>query len=297
MTVGRSLMRLGFERRLPLDLHGKVHDDDGEGIRHRARAVLGEQRHDVVKHRTIFLVSHRRFLLGGVKHFQESLDDPPFQPGSRYGPAPARYAHFGQAHTGDLQKRRYTTVYPRCAQLADDNIEILIGSQSDRTFLRDVRRRIGQVDILLDDGGHTMRQQIITFEELFPLVARDGVYVVEDLHTSYWPSYGGGLKRRGTFIEYSKNFIDHIHAFHSRQWNFRVNELTKSVASLHFYDSVLVVEKHVMHPPSAESTGIPVIDHGGREALTWSRLNDVVRRNLSPYVNVVLGWLGLPGIN
>jgi hypothetical protein len=75
-------MRPGFERLLPLDLHGKVHDD-GEGVRHRAGAVLDEQRHDVVEHRTIFLVGHRRFLLGGVKHFQESLDDPPFQPGSR----------------------------------------------------------------------------------------------------------------------------------------------------------------------------------------------------------------------
>lgn len=188
-------------------------------------------------------------------------------------------------------------VDPRCAQLADDNIEILIGSQSDRAFLREVKHRIGQVDILLDDGGHTMRQQIIAFEELFSLVAHDGVYVVEDLHTSYWPSYGGGVKRRGTFIEYSKNFIDCIHGYHSRQWRFRVNEWTKSIASLHFYDSILVIEKRAMSRPSMERTGKPVIDRGSHETRGWARWNEVVRRDLARYVNVALGWLRLPGID
>ena len=40
-----------------------------------------------------------------------------------------------------------------------------------------------------------MHQQIVTFEELFPHVQPHGVYLCEDLHTSYVPptAIGGGL--------------------------------------------------------------------------------------------------------
>ncbi|MFM7149214.1 MAG: hypothetical protein ACKO23_05185, partial [Gemmataceae bacterium] len=34
---------------------------------------------EVVDRWTFILVGHRRFLLGGVKHFQENLDGPPLQ--------------------------------------------------------------------------------------------------------------------------------------------------------------------------------------------------------------------------
>ena len=39
------------------------------------------------------------------------------------------------------------------------------------------------MDILIDDGGHKMEQQIVSFEELWPLVKDRDVYLVEDLHT------------------------------------------------------------------------------------------------------------------
>ena len=50
---------------------------------------------------------------------------------------------------------------------------------------------------MIDDGGHTMEQQIVSIETLFPLLADGGVYLVEDTHTSYWDSHGGGLRPRG----------------------------------------------------------------------------------------------------
>ena len=66
------------------------------------------------------------------------------------------------------------------------------------------------LDIVIDDGGHKMRQQIVSYEELFGHIKHDGVYLCEDTHTSYWLQYGGGYKRQNTFIEYSKNFIDYL---------------------------------------------------------------------------------------
>jgi hypothetical protein len=41
--------------------------------------VLDEHCHDVVEYGRFFLVGHRWFLLGVVRHFQETFDGPPFQ--------------------------------------------------------------------------------------------------------------------------------------------------------------------------------------------------------------------------
>jgi len=132
-----------------------------------------------------------------------------------------------------------------CKKFEDDQIEIYIGSQEDKNFWRDFKTKVPQVDILLDDGGHTMRQQIITFEEMFEHISNEGIYLCEDCHTSYWSAYDGGYKRKNTFIEYSKNFIDNINAWYSNSKKLQVSESTKLMYGLHYYDSVIVIEKKV----------------------------------------------------
>ena len=71
-----------------------------------------------------------------------------------------------------------------------------------------------------------MEQQITTFNILFNHIKEDGVYLCEDIHTSYWLYFGGGFKRRGTFVEFSKNFIDQLNAFHSEHKQLRPNKFT-----------------------------------------------------------------------
>tara|TARA_R110000824_G_scaffold129779_1_gene291361 strand:+ start:126 stop:794 length:669 start_codon:yes stop_codon:yes gene_type:complete len=150
---------------------------------------------------------------------------------------------------GDKAKIYGVDINPNCKQLEEENVEVFIGDQADRNFLNNIKKLIPKVDILIDDGGHTMIQQINTFEELFKHVKDDGVYLCEDLHTSYWdvePNrdyYGGGYKNPSTFIEYSKNFIDDLNAYHSKNDLLQVSEFTKSVDSIHYYDSILVIEK------------------------------------------------------
>lgn len=146
-------------------------------------------------------------------------------------------------------------VDPRCKAFEEEHIKIFIGSQSDRNFLKEVKQQIPPVDILIDDGGHTMKQQIVSFEELFEKVKDDGVYLCEDLHSSYWIEFGGGHKRRGTFIEYSKNFIDYLHAYHSKQKSLQVNQFTQTADAIHYYDSIVVIEKKLRSAPYTERTG------------------------------------------
>ena len=147
-------------------------------------------------------------------------------------------------------------INPECKRFEEEGVRILIGDQGDRDFLRSIAKTLPPIDILIDDGGHMVEQQIATFEELFPFVQPHGVYLCEDLHTSYWRRWGGGYKKPGSFIEYSKNWIDSLHAWHTREpRRLAVSDFTRSAHSLHYYDSVVVIEKRPMIPPTNEATG------------------------------------------
>jgi hypothetical protein len=56
-------------------------------------------------------------------------------------------------------------------------------------FLNEFKLNMQQFDIIIDDGGHTMNQQRISFMTLLSLVRSGGLYVIEDLETSYNPTY------------------------------------------------------------------------------------------------------------
>jgi hypothetical protein len=146
-----------------------------------------------------------------------------------------------------------------CKQFETEDTKIFIGSQEDPVFLSYVKSQIPKLDILIDDGGHTMCQQIVSFEELYGHVKDEGIYLVEDLHTSYWQNFGGGYKNPKSFIEYSKNFIDFINAWQSYNDDLPVNEFTKSTYALHYYDSVLVIEKRRIQSPEVNMTGNIII--------------------------------------
>lgn len=194
---------------------------------------------------------------------------------------------------GDKARIYGVDINPRCKELEEENISIHIGSQSDRTFLRKLKKELPPIDILIDDGGHTMQQQIVTFEELYDAVRPDGVYLCEDLHTSYWLQYGGGDRRPGTFIEYSKRFIDKLNAWHSEEASLKVDSFTRSAGSLHFYDSILVIEKKVVAPPEHRKTGTPsFVDPPAKPRGPWGKFKLWSLRA----VNKVLRSLGLTSI-
>ena len=145
---------------------------------------------------------------------------------------------------------------PSCKKYEEDDIEIFIGSQEDPIFLAEVRDRIGKVDIMIDDGGHEMSQQITTFRELYGSVSteRGGVYLCEDTHTSYHESYfNAGLGNPNSFMEMAKSMVDRLHVWHSEQLN--SDDFSESTSSMHFYDSIVVFEKSPMSMPWHGKTG------------------------------------------
>ncbi len=187
---------------------------------------------------------------------------------SSYRGAKVNIIEFGVSHGGSLrmwrdyfgQQARITGVDidSRCASLAEDGIDVVIGDQENRAFLNDLAAKVGEIDIVIDDGGHTMAQQIATFEELWPRIRDGGIFLVEDLHTSYWPQYGGGYKRPGTFVEYAKNLVDQQNAWHSREsGQFTIDDYTRSIYGMHVYDSVIVFDKGTISKPINLAIGKP----------------------------------------
>jgi len=184
-------------------------------------------------------------------------------------------------------------INPNCKNLEEGNIEIFIGSQSDRTFLRKIKEQIPPIDILIDDGGHTMTQQIVTFEELFGHIKETGIYLCEDTHTSYQIMYGGGYKRRGTFIEYSKNLIDFLNAFYSEQSSLKVNNFTISVKAIHFYDSIVIIEKEQRSKPKRLTTGKTTISNYYQEPSGFKKTKWEIKKSILKIINKFLRYFRL----
>ncbi|MEP6527333.1 MAG: class I SAM-dependent methyltransferase [Nocardioidaceae bacterium] len=140
---------------------------------------------------------------------------------------------------------------------------VVLGDQEDPEVLRELEAEHGPFDIVIDDGGHAMRQQIVSVETLFPLLADGGAYLVEDTHTSYWQEFGGALHDPGTFLEWSKRRVDDMHSRHSSDID-RTTVWATHLDGLHMYDSVVVLEKARRHRPFNEIVGTSSYLFGAR---------------------------------
>jgi hypothetical protein len=56
-------------------------------------------------------------------------------------------------------------------------------------------------DIIIDDGSHFSAHQILTFEQLWGSLKDNGIYVVEDVQTSFWPGTVAGVEWDGADIQ------------------------------------------------------------------------------------------------
>jgi hypothetical protein len=106
---------------------------------------------------------------------------------------------------------------------------------------------MGGVDVVLDDGSHIATHQRASFDVLFPLLAEGGLYMIEDVHTAYWPGFEGGLRKRGTAIEFLKEKVDEIHKHYIKD-GLNNTESMSDIESIQFFDSIAVVRKRKQLP-------------------------------------------------
>ena len=145
-------------------------------------------------------------------------------------------------------------ISPKCKKHEEENIKIIIGSQVDDTILETLKTI--NFDIIIDDGSHHNNHVFYTYTKLFPSLnnSKVGLYIVEDIHTAYWPYYGGGYKNANSSIEKFKDVIDmqhawcirdpigcHIPPYNGENVNKTYNE--EWVQYIQFYENIIVIKK------------------------------------------------------
>lgn len=170
-----------------------------------------------------------------------------------------RFLEIGVQNGGSLQLwRRYfgrsavifgIDIDPACAALDGEcGNAVRIGSQADPAFLRKVVEEMGGLDIVLDDGSHVASHQRTSFETLFPLLNQGGLYLIEDLHTSYWTQFEGSYVSQRSSVALCKTLIDDMHHWYHPRGQ-EIAAAQGMVAGLHIHDSMVVIDKAKVAPP------------------------------------------------
>lgn len=116
------------------------------------------------------------------------------------------------------------------------------GDETDEKLLQEIVDKHGPLDIVLDDGSHLSSHMIKTFEFLYPQLAPDGIYMVEDVHAAYSPDHEGGFREPGSFVEYTKDLIDHLHFVYAKELE-RDDLFGMTTHAMHVYDSIVAFER------------------------------------------------------
>ena len=172
-------------------------------------------------------------------------------------------------------------IRPECKELEEPGVEIHIGDQASEDFVKElVTKTGGNFDLIIDDGGHQMYQQINSLILLWNFLNPEGQYEIEDLHTSYWAGFGGSIKGGNmklvspnpspnpTTVDLLKCLVDNLNAIHTTRqvlWDDDyveylelknsddpykdalvaepMDSVNSTLESLHFYDSLAILVK------------------------------------------------------
>lgn len=129
--------------------------------------------------------------------------------------------------------------------IEEDRVKIFQGSQDDSTFLRNTANQIGSLGIIIDDGSHINNHILTSFMTLFPLLDDGGIYVIEDIQTSYWPDYGGSSDLNDgtqTVIKFFKKLVDGLN-YKEYKKVYDPNYFDKNIVSIHFYHNLIIIHK------------------------------------------------------
>jgi hypothetical protein len=128
----------------------------------------------------------------------------------------------------------------------ESRIRIFQGSQVDPIFLEEVLKQTGELDVIIDDGSHINEHVLFTFRYLFPKLKSGGIYVIEDIQTSYWEHYGGQVTDRNhpeSIMGYFKSFADGLNHAEFKNKNYLPSYFDLNITSMHFYHNLIFIYK------------------------------------------------------
>jgi hypothetical protein len=147
----------------------------------------------------------------------------------------------------------------KCSSLVfeDPRISVLVGDVNSETVVDYISKNFHNFDVIVDDGSHISSDIIKSFWIYFPLLKAGGLYIIEDLHASYWNDFEGGLGHPSSSMHFLKliadllNFehwgidVDHFELFKDFEYlgDSSDNSFLSSIYSIQFFNSVCVITK------------------------------------------------------
>ena len=146
----------------------------------------------------------------------------------------------------------------RCGNLkySDERIAVVVGNANTEKIAREILQLSTDFSIIIDDGSHLSLDVINSFLIYFPAVQPGGIYVIEDTHTLYHQSFGGGISNERSAIAFFKKLVDVVsyewwHNESSLQTHLSTFFLQNTpefitdgwIESVEFRNSVIVVRK------------------------------------------------------
>jgi hypothetical protein len=155
----------------------------------------------------------------------------------------AEYFPYGLFTGIDIAEKRLTL---------DPRIKLFRGSQDDPIFLKDVCAERGPFDVIIDDGSHTPKHVVASFNILFPSLLDGGLYVIEDMQTAFWPLCGGSMIHGGEILKLARTIIECLnHAEIAVVDRFPLlPAFAHQIKSFRAFHNVLIVEKGDNREPS-----------------------------------------------
>ena len=148
---------------------------------------------------------------------------------------------------------------PNCKKLdyEESNIKVIIGDVNSDVIKKEVIKH-SKFDIILDDGSHNSNDVVGAFCNYFNYLKDDGLFIIEDLHCSYWREHRGGLFYPISSISFFKKLVDIINHEHwgvnkKKEWllrgftlNYKIdveNLALDQIHSIEFVNSLCFIKK------------------------------------------------------
>jgi O-antigen biosynthesis protein len=147
-----------------------------------------------------------------------------------------------------------------CLDYSDERINLILGNINSETTENDILKISNNFDIIIDDGSHISSDIIQSFNRYFPHLKDSGVFIIEDIHTSYWKHFEGGLFYPYSTTSYLKRLVDIINYEHWRLPGFPRKHILKNfenkykftvdekqllrIHSIEFINSLCIIKKN-----------------------------------------------------
>jgi hypothetical protein len=150
-----------------------------------------------------------------------------------------------RSYFGDECRVYGVDIEEACRCYEADRIAVFIGDQQDRSFWERFSQAVPQIDVLVDDGGHTPEQQMVTLEEMLPRMPVGSIYVCEDTCgiSNLFTAFATGLVHR---LNADDGQITGV-------LGYTATGVQRAIHSIHFYPYMCVIEKHLNAPRTLEA--------------------------------------------